>query len=402
MRVKRCTARRSARLVAWLGLLCSPAALAAADPGPLPGSVLAALPFLGDEVNRIHVDLAPAGSSRRFRMLVDTGANFSVLTPGAARDLGVKVRRTKRDPYRRKTLLGRDLQFYIDSRSSDTASRTGWEYGLLGGNFLSLYVVEIDFAGRRLRFLDHEKFEIPESVDAPDEAVLPLRIVSNRPGVKVEINGVEHTVLLDTGAPFPLILSGANAERSSIGSRPVPGFATASVKGEMETELGEADFVRIGPFSFESVPIVVAPKGWFNQGFPGDSVLGYDLLAQYRVRIDYRRGRIWLKRIPEARVTWLGQEWTGVKRVGISLLPLPDSRGFQIGMILPDSVALRRGLRPGDVFESARTRSELMDAVERGDPLEIVRSLDGSPQIVEIPAMKLQSGEAAESTGRAR
>ncbi|MCH6568251.1 MAG: nucleotide exchange factor GrpE, partial [Nitrospinae bacterium] len=90
-------------------------------------------------------DLAPQGRGKRFPLIVDTGATWSVITPLMARELGVRVRRVKQDPYRRATVLGRDLQFYVDTQSSDTGSKTGWEYGLLGGQFLAAYVVEFDF-----------------------------------------------------------------------------------------------------------------------------------------------------------------------------------------------------------------------------------------------------------------
>jgi predicted aspartyl protease len=378
-------ALRRFRAVACVWAAFSLAIPAGAESDPTPEAVLATLPFLGDEINRIFIDLAPEGSSRSFRMMLDTGASFSVLTPGAAREIGVKVRRIKRDPYRRKTLLGRDLQFYIDVRSSDTGSRTGWDYGLLGGNFLAEYVVEFDFPGRRVRFLDPKKYAVPKEVDAPDEAVLPLLIVSNRPGVKIQTNGVDHTVLLDTGAPLPLILSGPEAAKSAIESRPIAGSATAGVFGEMETELGEAETVQLGPFLFENVPVDVAPKGWFNMGFPGDSVLGYDLLAQFVVRIDFRRGRMWLRRNPNASVTWLGQEWAEIKAVGAHLEPLREKEGFRVGMVLPSGAAERRGLSPGDYVESSKTLSELMLAIAKGDLLEVIRRIDGVDQRVELP-----------------
>jgi hypothetical protein len=105
--------------------------------------------------------------------------------------------------------------------------------------------------------------------------------------------------------------------------------------GDMETELGEAETVQIGPFRFENVPVDVAPKGWFNMGFPGDSVLGYDLLAQFVVRIDYQRSRMWLRRVSNGRVTWLGQEWADIKAVGVHLAPVDEREGFRVGMVLP-------------------------------------------------------------------
>jgi hypothetical protein len=138
-----------------LGVLLSVSAVA---DEPSPDSVVATLPFLeSEERNRIFVDLAKEDSRRRLRLLLDTGASDSVLTPGAARDAGIRLRRLKRDPYRRSTLVGRDLLFHIDSRTSETASKTGWEYGLPGGTFLAHYVVEFDFDARVVRLLDPER-----------------------------------------------------------------------------------------------------------------------------------------------------------------------------------------------------------------------------------------------------
>ena len=160
-------------LLAWL-------LPAGAGAGEVPAdAVVADLPFLeGEAPRRIYLDLAPEGS-RPLRMLLDTGANVSVMTPGAARANGVRVRRLKIDPYRRATSLGRDLQFHVDTRSSDTGSRTDWEYGLLGGNFLAQYVVEIDTVGRRVRFLDPKRYQVPERAPAGGEAVIPLKVVSH-------------------------------------------------------------------------------------------------------------------------------------------------------------------------------------------------------------------------------
>lgn len=267
-------------------------------------AVLAELPFLeSEERNRIYVDLAPEGSRRPLRMLLDTGANVSVMTPRVARAMGVRVRRVKRDPYRRATRLGRDLLFWVDTRSSDTGSRTGWEYGLLGGDFLARYVLELDFARRRVRFLDRDVYRVPESVDAEGEAVLPMKVVSHRPAIAFEVNGQPLEMLLDTGAPMALMLSGELARAAGVESAPVEGFAMAGVMGDVESEVGRAGRVTIGPFAFEDVPVAVAPRGWFNLGYPGDSMLGYDLLAQFLVRLDYTGRRLWLRRNPDAKLT---------------------------------------------------------------------------------------------------
>lgn len=311
---------RSACLVATLPLL-----LAAAAPDPPPEAVRATLPFLvSEEPNRVYVDLAAESSHRRLRFLLDTGATYSVVTPLAARAMGVRVRRTKSDAYRRRTLLGEDILFYVDARSSDTGSKTGWEYGLLGGSFLADFVLEIDFEARRVRLLDPDRYQVPESVDHPHEAVLPLRVVSNRPGFEVLVNGHPLEVLLDTGAPLGLMLSGELAQQGEVGSAEFEGFSMGGVLGAVAAELGEARSVRVGPFDFERYPVAVAPNGFFNQGLPGDSIVGYDLLAQFTVRIDYPNTRLWLRRRADWAVTWGGEPWVGWPDQAVSAPPPPD------------------------------------------------------------------------------
>ena len=79
------------------------------------------VPFEPGPLTRVMVNLAPPGK-RPLVLMLDTGAAGSVVTPRMARELGVTVRPAKTTPYRRGTLLGRDLQFYIDTESSDTAA----------------------------------------------------------------------------------------------------------------------------------------------------------------------------------------------------------------------------------------------------------------------------------------
>lgn len=258
-------------------------------------AVLAELPFQpSGQPNRVIVDLAPDGS-RPFRLMLDTGASLSVMTPGAARDAGVSIRRTKSDPYRRATRLGRDLMFHVDVRSSDTASKTGWEYGLLGGDFLSSYVIELDFEAERVRFLDPEKFRVPEESPAADALVLPLEMAGTRPVVKASVNGHEIALLVDTGAPWTLVLAGPVAAATGVAIVPDSAFVGRTVLGPMDLVRAGADRLSLGGHELGPVPLLVAPNGWYNQGTGNDSVLGAELLGRFLVRLDYPRRRLWLQ-----------------------------------------------------------------------------------------------------------
>jgi len=318
-------------------------------PDPPPAAVVADLPFEPyHESNRVVIDLAPEGQ-RPFRLMLDTGASDTVLTPRAARELGVSVRRTKSTPYRKATRLGRDLQFWVDTRRSDTASGVSWEFGLLGGTFLDDYVLEIDFPGRRVRFLDPKKYEVPEAVSAPNERVVPIRLQGTRIGVEIEMNGREVYVMLDTGAPGTVILSGKAARKLGIDVDSLSDYGSAGTTvGPMDVRFYETDSFRFAGFEFDTMPILVAPKGWYNIAGPTDSVLGYDVLSQFVVRIDYERRRMWLERTGSTRVTFSGADYELFKRVGALVTPAPA--GYAIRGVRAGSAAAAYGLRDGDVI----------------------------------------------------
>ena len=355
--------------------------LAAPASEPAPDAVLAELPFLhAEEPNRVLVDLAEPGG-KPFVMMLDTGASDSVVTPLMARKLGITVRRNKQTPYRRGTRLGRDIEVWVDTSSSDTGSKTGWEYGLLGGRFLAEYVVEIDFPGRHVRFLDRKKYEVPKAVDASDERVLPFQLVSNRITVPIQLAGRESEVMLDTGAGAPAILSGKAAKKAAIDVEKLPYFGRGgTVLGPMELSLLESPQLAFAGFEFPGQPVLVAPRGWYNSAGSTDSVIGVDVLRQFVVRIDYPRRRLWLKRTGDPRPTLYGADFATAKEVGAYLTASRDA--FYVWGVVPDGMAARYGLQEGDAIVPAagdaaptldqvlariRARQELTVARQEGD-----------------------------------
>jgi predicted aspartyl protease len=374
---------RLALLCVRLGTLVATAATAvdegsASTGAPEPGAeaVIAELPFeASEEPNRIFVDLAPEGH-RPLVMLLDTGASFSVFTPRAARAAGVSVRPHKSSPYRRATRLGRDLQFYVDTSSSDTGSMTGCEYGLLGGNFLERYVVELDFRGRRVRFLDPKTYRVPAALGAPGEVVTPIRIVGRRVSVEIEMNGRSVGVMLDTGTPSPLILSGKAAEKLGIDVESAPHFGVyGTVLGPMSVKLQETESFRFASFEFDRMPVLIAPRGWYNQGGNTDSVIGYDTLSHFTIRIDYPRQRMWLRR-EDSRVTFDGIDYAAIRETGVLVRPLSDS--YAVTGVLPDTPASRLELRPGDVLtqplgEQRPSLEQTMNRIVRGEEILVSR-----------------------------
>ncbi|MDX1649838.1 MAG: aspartyl protease family protein [Myxococcota bacterium] len=360
----------------------------AASPEPDEAAVLATLPFLeAVSPGAVFVDLAPEDAHRRLPLQLDTGASSSMLTPDLARELGVRVRRSKRTPYRRSTRLGRDLEFFVADRRGETG------FGLLGGNFLAAYVVEVDWGARRVRLLDPARFEVPETTSAPDEAVLPARMVGNRPVVEIGVGGATIPVLLDTGASFGVLLGAEVAERLGIRGRTAPGLRAVGVKGPIDVEFVLLEEVALGALVFGRVPWVVAPEGWRQQATANDSLVGQDLLATCTLRVDYPRRRVWLRRREGAAPRFLGASWPSVQRSGALLY----RRGEQIfvGVVLPDGPAACRGMRPGDVLADVDADAPGFDPEEAharlaGDaPLRVRRAVGGGRSrtlVLEPPA----------------
>jgi hypothetical protein len=372
----RSPSRRAALAAGVLAVTVS-AAYAGPAPEPAPDAVLATLPFRpANEPNRVIVDLSPS-EGRRLEMMLDTGASDSVVTPRMARELGVSVRRTKSTKYRKNTVLGRDIQFWVDTETSDTGSRTGWEYGLIGGEFLDDYVVEIDFPNRKVRFLDPKKYTTPESADAPDEAVIPVKIVANRILIPVELDGKKVELLFDTGAPDTMVLSGDAATKLGVDVATLPSFGTGgTVLGPMEQRFHEAKEFRIGGFASGPFPVVVAPKGWYNIGAGNDSVIGVDAVRPFVVRIDYARKRLWLKRTGDPAVTFFGADYAAAKKVGALLTPF---QGAMFVYLLPtDGPAAAYGLRSGDAIvpvagEKLQTLDEIVERIVGRQELTVSR-----------------------------
>lgn len=276
------------------------APMAAAQAGDVrPEAVVAEIPFAPTTgLRHVQIDLAPPGSTPLV-MVVATASSYSVITPLAARAAGISIRRDKRDPYRRTTRLGRDVRLWVDERSSDTGARTGLEHGVLGGDFLSPYVVEIDMPGNRVRFIDPEAFSVPEASGSPDEVVVPLALAAHRPSLEVSIDGRPLRVLLDTGFDANLVLSGASARRVGIDPEAsAPSVGVLTMWGPVDARLREVASLRVGTLELGPLQAHVTPTGLFNLGGEtGDSALGLRALSESLVRIDYPRRRLWLRRV---------------------------------------------------------------------------------------------------------
>jgi S1-C subfamily serine protease len=148
-----------------------------------------------------------------------------------------------------------------------------------------------------------------------------------------------------------------------------------SVLGPIRTSLHEEPALALAAVELGAVPILVAPNGWYNQGGPNDSVIGYDVLAPFVVRIDYPRRRLWLRRVQSDPIRFNGADWALAKQTGAFVNP--GAEGHLVWDVRPGSPAQKLGLRPGDRVVSSGgpppTTDEVLRRILAGEELQVAR-----------------------------
>jgi hypothetical protein len=185
--------------------------------------------------------------------------------------------------------------------------------------------------------------------------------------VEIELEGQPVRVLLDTGAPDTLILSGAAVRKAGLALEPIVEVSGGGVLGPIDLFLAEVEKFSLGSFTFGPLfPILVAPRGLYNQGTSTDSVLGYDVLAQFVVRLDYPRRRLWLRRQQGSPLTLFGVDYAAARHSGVLLVGSDPLLAY---LVFPGSPAERLGIRSGDSIAS-------LEGGETPDAEAVLRAID--------------------------
>ncbi|MCP3984925.1 MAG: hypothetical protein GY723_11085 [bacterium] len=373
---------------AWIVALAASLALVVGCTGTIAktqpdNGVLAEVPFIGlprnDGSQSSHVVVDVMGDPQHpIPMLLDTGAAHSVMTAGFAKSHGISVRRIKSSDYRRKTVLGRDLQFLVDTKRSDTGSRSGWETGLIGGNFLESYTTEIDYVARRVRFHDPRKSPVPKIPSREGEIIVPLEIRGRRPYAILGVGNDTASFMVDTGANFDLEVSERTASRLGISIERGKASTGRNWIGRDRSLETPIDSVRVGDRDLGPSTVRIAlseGSDWrhTNQAGSDEAVMGSDFLSHYHIRIDYKHQRMSLlplsseeyqqvlaslglsdstplptKHAPSSDVSTVPSG----PDIGASLTEIHPGQ-FQVGKVERHGPAAQIGLRKGDMILSA-------------------------------------------------
>jgi hypothetical protein len=322
----------------------------------------ASIPF--DLSGNIIYLRARINNSAPLWFLLDTGASSTVISARRARALGLKsegkaasgatgggveVAYTKGVTFSLagvKLLNQTVVSIPLDSFEQRVRGNFG---GILGYDFISRFVVEVDYVKRVINLYDPQSYSYKGAGRR-----LPI-VVNGTPLIRAElkVKGRERVAgmfEIDSGLDGSVVVYHPFVKAHGLLDAGLKTIETTGMGIEHEARYlsGRVEVFKVGDFSFENVIASFATEG---TGAEGDTeiagLIGGEVLRRFKVIYDYSRGEIILE--PNAR---LGDGFEG----DMSGLELAASGGrgsvLKVADVREESAGEVAGIRKGDVLVS--------------------------------------------------
>jgi predicted aspartyl protease len=331
-----------------------------------------------------------------FRMQIDTGCSFSMISPEVAAAVEAHGVDVDDDDVQTVNGLGDvistprvildsisiggvqfegvvvgvvplELQSKIDSRELD---------GLLGYSLFSDLFFALDFPKQNLVLSNEWPKDIP-----PVRAELAITEHSEVPYIAVKVQGKEFDVMVDTGSNDRLHLDSQAVASLGWMTEPRPGFLLA-VAGEVARE-------KVGRLSGELELGPVRQREPVVDISDGPPTVGVGLLHSFCLVFHEAEDKLWLC---SAGVGFIRSP--PERSVGLSMFA--DSSGWRVVAIIPNSPAEGAAVNAGDLVteiegQPARnwTRDQIQDWIETHATLAIKLSSKSGERDVNLPVWLL-------------
>jgi hypothetical protein len=211
--------------------------------------------------------------------------------------------------------------------------------GILGFDFISRFVNEVDFDRGLLTLYDPAKFTYAGAGQA-----VPMTLAGHTPVVKMKLDdAIEGEFRVDVGSGSAVDLHTPFVARHGLMERaPYVEVTGGGFGGTFTTRMVRMKKLELGPFSWTDplVSLSRATVGAFtSEDYAGN--IGTRILERFKVTLDYERRQMWLEpgaRYPRRAV---------LARGGVQLTRAADT--VRVAAVLPGSSGAKAGLREGDV-----------------------------------------------------
>ena len=314
--------------------------------------------------NHIFVDVSVNGSAP-LSFLLDTGADTTVINLRRAKELGfalqgsmegrgagegsMEVSFIKDASFK---LQGVELQHQL-AASIDMTTLEGYEGhpidGILGFDFISRFVIEIDYAGRKLNLFEPKTFAYKG-----EGQQIPIVLQGNSPIIRTSLTqsgkSIEGKFDIDTGNRTGLVLNRPFDEqhRVSFGIPTIDAQWGMGVGGRSKQKIGRvADFALGG---FKIMDVLTSFSGDAKGAFADPEMagnIGGEILRRFTVVLDYSRKTVILEPNKDFADPFRF-DMSGLNLSSIS----PSFKVVQVSSVTAGSPAAAAGLREGDVIVS--------------------------------------------------
>jgi hypothetical protein len=305
--------------------------------------------------------------SRPLSFVLDTGANVAIVRMPVAKELGLQFegsvstggagegrqagQRVKNARWSLVGLEGFSQPVSLALPFPALPSGLGQDVdGIIGGEFIKEFVIELDYQARRLTLYNRKTFAYTGTGHP-----LPIELNSNNhPVLKAKVTPAggkptEDQFVLDIGSGGGLIL-----HSPFVAMHKLPGAEVKTVRaigmvgagGRSVGRVGRVDSLQIGPYTIKEVPTTFSED---EGGAFADRTLGGNIGARvadrFKMFIDYSRKRIILE--PSSK---FAEAFDGLA-TGLAVRAFgADYRTFRVVEVLEDSPASDAGLVEGDVI----------------------------------------------------
>lgn len=325
------------------------------------------IPF---ELANKHIILkVKVDNSRPLSFILDTGDKYAILNLDRARELGLKMAGEVRvGGAGAGTSTGafvRDSNFTVVGLNDFSqplnmalpigrmASKLGQDFdGIIGHDFISQFVVEIDYEARILKLHDNSTFNytgngasVPISINGAGHPIVEAIVtpVSGEP--------ISGKFVVDIGSGLALALHSPTVNKYKLlnpNSKTIRAAGAGGAGGSVKGELGRVAQLQLANFKIDQ-PITLFAQdtagAFSNSELVGN--IGAQVMNRFRVFLDYGRDRIILE--PTSRLSNpYDRAFTGLSIYAEG----PNYRTFRVGDVLDNSPAAELGIKIDDVIVS--------------------------------------------------